>query len=217
MEEIRGAERGSYIWGRSVHNIRIERLWVDVTSGFGSKWKDFFQGLEAHDGLDANMDSHIWLLHHLFLSDINEDASQWASTWNYHILQRRGEPHRSPQEMFLQGMVEHGQRAVVVAVDEDIGDIAEYGVDWNDIDNHNVRNHHDTFNPQDDHLSNPFVSNQPDRLSHVDIPNARCPLSPEQVEVFDTHLQTLPYRGQPDMESRRLLWIEGLDMVTRMW
>ncbi|KDR82504.1 hypothetical protein GALMADRAFT_47570, partial [Galerina marginata CBS 339.88] len=29
-----------------------ERLWVDVTKGFGAKWKTFFDVLEAHDGLN---------------------------------------------------------------------------------------------------------------------------------------------------------------------
>ncbi|KAG2063868.1 hypothetical protein BDR04DRAFT_1036922 [Suillus decipiens] len=43
----------NYIY-RSVHNIRIERLWVDVTNGIGQKWKEFFQTLEAYDNLNVN-------------------------------------------------------------------------------------------------------------------------------------------------------------------
>ena len=58
---------------RSVHNIRIEWLWVNVTSGFGRKWKTFFQDLELHDGLNPDSDAHIWLLHHLF--DKNSEHS----------------------------------------------------------------------------------------------------------------------------------------------
>ncbi|KAJ7433788.1 hypothetical protein FB451DRAFT_1064009, partial [Mycena latifolia] len=37
---------------RSVHNTRIERLWYDVTHGFGKKWKVFFLDLEANHGLN---------------------------------------------------------------------------------------------------------------------------------------------------------------------
>ncbi|KAJ7488564.1 hypothetical protein B0H11DRAFT_2406659, partial [Mycena galericulata] len=37
---------------RSVHNTRIERLWYDVTHGFGKKWKVFFLDLETNHGLN---------------------------------------------------------------------------------------------------------------------------------------------------------------------
>ena len=39
---------------RSVHNSRIERIWYDITEGFGGKWKDMFTDLEANYGLDVN-------------------------------------------------------------------------------------------------------------------------------------------------------------------
>ncbi|THH19575.1 hypothetical protein EW146_g1603 [Bondarzewia mesenterica] len=74
MEQNRGTGRGSYIWGQSVHNTRIEHLWYDVTQGFGQKWKNFFLELEHHYGLDLDRSAHIWLLHHLFLATVNEDA-----------------------------------------------------------------------------------------------------------------------------------------------
>ncbi|KAJ7749764.1 hypothetical protein B0H14DRAFT_2191504, partial [Mycena olivaceomarginata] len=35
----------------SVHNIRIERLWVDWTNGVGRKWVNFFYELEVSGGL----------------------------------------------------------------------------------------------------------------------------------------------------------------------
>ena len=71
---------------RSVHNIRIERLWVDWTSGVGAKWKSFFQTLEIHHGLDPENPAHLWLLHHLFLPMINHEALEWANSWNSHVI-----------------------------------------------------------------------------------------------------------------------------------
>ncbi|KAJ7740477.1 hypothetical protein DFH07DRAFT_751592 [Mycena maculata] len=67
---------------RSVHNIRIERLWCDVTRGFGRKWSNFFLALEFSAGLRPDLDAHIWLIHHLFLPAINQDAIDWVRTWN---------------------------------------------------------------------------------------------------------------------------------------
>ena len=115
MEAYRGPGRGSYIWGRyiissllfscpsfyanslhygrSVHNTRIERLWYDVTNGFGQKWKNFFIELETHCHLNAHNPGHIWLLHYLFKDAINEDATGWVRAWNRHVMQLKGELH----------------------------------------------------------------------------------------------------------------------------
>ncbi|KAJ7784843.1 hypothetical protein DFH07DRAFT_714418, partial [Mycena maculata] len=48
-----GAVVGALIFGArdSVHNIRIERLWVDFTRGVGKKWHRFFHELETTYGL----------------------------------------------------------------------------------------------------------------------------------------------------------------------
>ncbi|KAJ7185191.1 hypothetical protein C8R46DRAFT_817384, partial [Mycena filopes] len=133
METHRGPGRGSYIWGRSVHNTRIERLWYDVTHGFGQKWKNFFHDLEINHGLNPRSPGDIWLLHHLFLTSINEDALEWAEAWNSHKLQIKGERKRSPRDMFLFSMVQDGPRGIshmVEAVDEPVDDPSSYGVDW---------------------------------------------------------------------------------------
>jgi hypothetical protein len=72
---------------RSVHNSRIERLWYDWTQGVGRKWKGFFINLETTEGCNHNNPTHIWLLHHLFLPAINEDANEWVEAWNAHVIQ----------------------------------------------------------------------------------------------------------------------------------
>jgi len=42
------------LYYRSVHNVRIERLWVDVTTQVGSTWADHFTTLESggHEMVD---------------------------------------------------------------------------------------------------------------------------------------------------------------------
>ena len=154
MEENQDGGRGSYIWGRfisllifphqtflqpfrnrSIHNSQVERIWYDVTEGFGGKWKDFFIDLEANEGLDFNKHAHIWLLHHLFLDDINHDALAWAETWNSHKLQIRGECQQTPQEMFFFSMLEDGPHGIHGLRQNredrlDGEDITLYGIDW---------------------------------------------------------------------------------------
>ncbi|KAK6969559.1 nitrite transporter NirC, partial [Favolaschia claudopus] len=114
MEEVKGPGRGSFIWGRSVHNTRIERLWYDVTHGFGKKWKVFFLDLETNHGLNPTRPGHIWLLRHLFLASINRDAQDWAEAWNSHQL-------TGPRGISSFLAVEEEE--------EEIEDINEYGID----------------------------------------------------------------------------------------
>jgi len=130
MEELQGIERGSYIWGRyvssymfyflndmlcrSVHNIRIERLWVDLTMGFGGKWKRFFQSLELYDGLDIEINTHLWLVHHLFLNEINQDAQEWMGAWNNHPISMRGQCQRSPKDLYFFSVVTDGSQGPAV-------------------------------------------------------------------------------------------------------
>ncbi|KAJ7716450.1 hypothetical protein B0H16DRAFT_1666972 [Mycena metata] len=187
METHRGPGRGSYIWGRSVHNTRIERLWYDVTHGFGQKWKNFFHDLELNHGLNPRRTGNIWLLHHLFLQAINEDALEWAQAWNSH----------NPRNMFAFSMVQDGPRGILHMahpVDEPGDDPASYGVDWPDWEN-----------------ENPFHV-PPAQLSHVPCEPPNYPFTPEQVALLD---QTL--REQVDLTSRnmvicRLVWQEALNI-----
>ncbi|KAJ3770384.1 hypothetical protein FB446DRAFT_647046 [Lentinula raphanica] len=133
MEHARGPGRGSYIWGRSVHNVRIERLWVDVSNYITQHWNDYFTRLEMDHQLDASNPNHIWLLQYLFLPAINQSLNFWVEAWNCHrISQRRGDgPARSPEDMFGFDMLTQGLRGDSLdqfSMSEE--ELEVFGVDW---------------------------------------------------------------------------------------
>ncbi|KAF7358806.1 Integrase catalytic domain-containing protein [Mycena sanguinolenta] len=225
MEEHYGPEHGAYIWGRSVHNIRIERLWCDVTRGFGRKWSHFFLGLELNCGLRPDLDAHIWLIHHLFLPAINEDAQDWARTWNEHKIRLETERTRSPRDMFFFGMIENGLRGFEgvpeVLDDDEIENLDGYGVDWVDLSDPEVMAHHDEFNTDPelnmDSIQNPFTNDGPHQLSHVEVVEPLCPFDPAEVELLDAHLARSAHFYSRNMNSRRALWIEALDFCRQLY
>lgn len=203
---------------RSVHNTRIERLWYDVTHGFGKKWKDFFIALEATHGLNPSVPEHIWLLHHLFLSAVDQDAQEWAEAWNSHSLQIRGERSRSPRDMFLFSLLQDGPRGVQAhadPIDEQVEDVAAYGVDWDVAANPVLMQHLLQHNPQDQARPNPFnIANGPAALSDVPCEPPDCPFTTEQVQWLDLILSQRVNLDSRSMDSRRAVWIEALSLCS---
>ncbi|KAI0043087.1 hypothetical protein FA95DRAFT_1499122 [Auriscalpium vulgare] len=218
MEDNFGVERGSYIWGRSVHNTRIERLWYDVTNGFGRKWKRFFLDLEVNAGLNPSSPAHIWLLHFLFLQAINQDAQDWAEAWNSHRLQRRGEHRASPRELFIFGMVCEGPRGIHHLLqrrqeEEGVRDLADYGVDWEAANDVQLMEHLLEHNPHESaaDLHMPFASGTtPSQLSDVPCEPPSCPLLPDQIAVLRNRLSEVADVGSSNMLVRRIVWQEAL-------
>ncbi|KAJ6614370.1 hypothetical protein B0H10DRAFT_2265466 [Mycena sp. CBHHK59/15] len=83
---------------RSMHNTRIERLWVEVGTQFARSWRGFFLRLERLHRFDPDNPHHLWLLHHLFLADINRDCEDFQQHWNHHPISGKGK-NQTPSDM----------------------------------------------------------------------------------------------------------------------
>ncbi|KAJ7939263.1 hypothetical protein B0H13DRAFT_2226284 [Mycena leptocephala] len=195
---MNGSGRGSFIWGRSVHNTRIERLWYDVTHGFGKKWKVFFLDLETNHGLNPTRAGHIWPLHHLSL-----------------LLRQR---ERSPRDLFLFGMLREGPRGIssfFAPEEEDIEDINEYGVDWEVNEEPEHISHFLENNPHEHTTNNdPFASaSTPANLSEVLCDASGCPFTPSQLYILDQCLSTSVNLFSRNMNVRRTVWVRALEVA----
>ncbi|KAJ6608183.1 hypothetical protein B0H10DRAFT_2166639 [Mycena sp. CBHHK59/15] len=219
IETERGELRGSYIWGRSVNNTRIERLWYDVTHGFGYKWKQFFVDLEVNHGLNPTVPEHIWLLHHLFLHCIDEDAQEWAEAWNSHDLQIRGERTRSPHDMFFFSQLNDGPRGLermVTPLDEEVPDPTTYGIDWEVIDDPTLMHHHLMQNPQEWENNNPFAPSVQD-LSEVPCEPPDSPFTPAQIAHLDREITAAVDLTSRSMNIRKLVWKEAFRICNEFY
>jgi hypothetical protein len=65
-------------------------MWVDVGKHFVRQWRAFFYRLERCHSLDIEKPHHMWLVHELFLSMINEDCDAFANEWNSHPISGEG-------------------------------------------------------------------------------------------------------------------------------
>lgn len=86
---------------RSTRNTRIERLWVEVGTQFARQWRAFFTRLEHLHGLERSKPQCLWLLHHLFLDEINLDCKEFQLDWNHHPISGPKGKGRSPTASYI--------------------------------------------------------------------------------------------------------------------
>ncbi|KAJ7175538.1 hypothetical protein C8R46DRAFT_890999, partial [Mycena filopes] len=94
----------------STRNTRAERMWVEVGSQFARIWRGFLQRLERLHGLDCDNPHHLWLVHYLFLDEINRDCENFRNYWNHHPVTGKGK-NQTPLDMRLVGELMHGKYA----------------------------------------------------------------------------------------------------------
>ncbi|KZO91166.1 hypothetical protein CALVIDRAFT_489461 [Calocera viscosa TUFC12733] len=218
MVEHRGTNRGSYIWGRSVHNTRIERMWVDVTNSFGRKWWQFFHSLEAHHGLNHMNQDHVWLLHWLFLDDVNNDAIGFQNEWNCHTMSLV-EGNQRPADLFLTGCLQHGARGIELRTEDDPDyylDPPAYGVeDASEVDTFPPSFLGDEPPPAYGFAVRDAQGDQvPPRLSRIDSRTPDCPLPAEQLSALVQSTQ--PYFLRSDVLTMTERWRRALGTCARM-
>ncbi|KAJ7584519.1 hypothetical protein C8J56DRAFT_1005077 [Mycena floridula] len=191
----------------SVHNVRIERLWVDVTAQVGGVWAELFHMLETTFGLDINNQNHIWLLQYLFLHTINQQLQFFAESWNDHSIQVRGGASRTPADMFAFDMLVHGIRGAELEMTEE--ELEVFGIDWDSLNDDAVRQSQLQNNPQSEEATSWLGRiGPPENLNEILVESPETVFEDQHTAGLDAAIQE--WMGRNDRHSVAAAWSHGL-------
>lgn len=80
-----------------MQKTRAERIWGETGPQFCRPWRAFFIRLERMHLLVRDNQTHLWLLHRLFLPLINDDCKRFQLDWNHHPISGPDTKNRSPK------------------------------------------------------------------------------------------------------------------------
>lgn len=135
--------------GKSVHNQRIERLWLDMKHSVTVHFSNLFRELESDGILNVECEMHLLALHYVFIPKINHSLSNFQRTWNNHPL--RTEKNQTPLQLWTEGFYKSLESGILEATAVETED-EDDTIDPSDVEtNNNVVVPNIQFEIQEEH------------------------------------------------------------------
>ena len=98
-----GSRKEKLHYRKSIHNVRIERLWRDLYNGCICYFYQLFVLLEEASCLDPDNPIDIFSLHYAYIPWVQHQLDIFQKVWSQHKL--RTAKHKSPLQLWITGML----------------------------------------------------------------------------------------------------------------